>query len=236
MAFLRGAKKLVLGVGLASCGAAAAAAIFSYSDSHRAHAATSLGAPPSWWEWDKYAGSAVLNSVKSKWDFNWDAREPESLIKPLKGQFNDQDQNSYNEKLERAKAIATRHLILIRHGQYNLKGETDEERKLTPLGREQARLTGLRLKELDLPLTRIIQSTMTRAMETSGIIRESLSSSIPVSSCDFLREGAPITPDPPVGHWKPEAKVLSERLLSYLELLVQSWVTLDFLTLLTNHV
>ena len=32
------------------------------------------------------------------------------------------------------KPTATRHIILIRHGQYNLKGETDEDRYLTELG------------------------------------------------------------------------------------------------------
>lgn len=32
------------------------------------------------------------------------------------------------------KATATRHIFLIRHGQYNLKGETDADRVLTPLG------------------------------------------------------------------------------------------------------
>ena len=36
----------------------------------------------------------------------------------------------------------TRYVILIRHGQYNLDGEHDPDRKLTALGREQARLTG----------------------------------------------------------------------------------------------
>ena len=40
------------------------------------------------------------------------------------------------------KPKATRHLILIRHGQYNLKGKTDPERYLSDLGREQAVLTG----------------------------------------------------------------------------------------------
>ena len=36
----------------------------------------------------------------------------------------------------------TRYVMLIRHGQYNLDGEHDPDRKLTALGREQARLTG----------------------------------------------------------------------------------------------
>ena len=138
--------------------------------------------------------------------------EPDFLIKPLKGHFGKElpeskDEHSYNEKLEKVRAKATRHLILVRHGQYNLSGKTDNERFLTELGREQARLTGLRLKELALPYTRLVQSTMTRATETATIISKELPSDLPVTSCDFLREGAPIKPDPPVGHWRPEAKV-----------------------------
>ena len=30
-----------------------------------------------------------------------------------------------------------RHIILIRHGQYNLDGKTDDQRYLTELGKEQ---------------------------------------------------------------------------------------------------
>lgn len=104
-------------------------------------------------------------------------------------------------------AVATRHLILVRHGQYNLKGKSDEERFLTSLGREQAKLTGLRLKELGLPYTRLVQSTMTRATETAQIISQELPKDLEVTSCNFLREGAPIRPDPPSGSWRPEAKV-----------------------------
>merc|ERR1719278_2290698 len=85
-----------------------------------------------------------------KWDQNWDQREPVA------------DPNN-NVKLP----TASRHLILIRHGQYNLAGETDEERYLTTLGREQARLAGLRLAELSPPFTSMARSNMTRALETA---------------------------------------------------------------------
>lgn len=40
-----------------------------------------------------------------------------------------------SEKVEKMKPTATRNLILIRHGQYNLNGSKDEERYLTALGR-----------------------------------------------------------------------------------------------------
>ena len=42
-----------------------------------------------------------------------------------------------------------RNLILIRHGQYNLDGESDAERYLTQLGQDQAKMTGMRLGKLE---------------------------------------------------------------------------------------
>ena len=42
----------------------------------------------------------------------------------------------------------SRHLILIRHGQYDETSRDDAKRILTPLGREQAEATGKRLAEL----------------------------------------------------------------------------------------
>ena len=234
---LRGSRKFVLGLGLAGCGAAAgvilgmgdegskrrkafvAAAAELLPDSLAHHfpqmfANNNPSANNSVW-----IPSHVHNLHHGiKWDANWDHREPEFLLKPLKGRFGHISResgektdsgrdNELNDRLEKAKAKASRHLILVRHGQYNLDGKTDNERFLTDLGREQARLTGLRLKELNLPYTRMVQSTMTRATETANIIGKELSKDLEVSSCDFLREGAPIPPEPPVGHWRPEAKV-----------------------------
>lgn len=137
------------------------------------------------------------------------------------------------------KAKAIRHIILIRHGQYNVGGKTDADRTLTELGkcfiyvpyvllklmeevikdskiiinflywykgRQQAEATGQRLKELGLPYTEMVTSTMTRAQETAKIMQESLKT---VATKDdlFLTEGAPIPPEPPIGHWKSEAHV-----------------------------
>ena len=55
-------------------------------------------------------------------------REPHSLLKPSKDAVVD------NDKIEKVKPKATRNLILIRHGQYNLTGMKDDERFLTALG------------------------------------------------------------------------------------------------------
>ena len=202
--FLRGSRRLLVGLGLAGC-TAAAAVLFGLQDDKRRARAASLFPDP-------LSGHAPFSGQRVKWDVNWDKREPEFLIKPIKGRFGQElpdpkDENQYNEKLEKARAKVARHLILVRHGQYNLAGKTDGERYLTDLGREQARITGLRLKELALPYTRLIQSTMTRATETASIISKQLPSDLQVTSCDFLREGAPIKPEPGSSSYRPEAKV-----------------------------
>ena len=47
---------------------------------------------------------------------------------------------------------------------------------------------------------------MTRATETAMIIQDVLGET-KTKSCDLIREGAPIKPEPPVSHWKPEVYV-----------------------------
>ncbi|EFN85287.1 serine/threonine-protein phosphatase Pgam5, mitochondrial isoform X1 [Harpegnathos saltator] len=137
-----------------------------------------------------------------KWDHNWDRRDPKSLVKPMK--INDEnDENKYNEKFEAKRAKAVRHILLIRHGQYHTDGKTDIERMLTDLGKKQADATGKRLAELNLPYSLIVRSTMTRALETSTIIEKSLVN-VPIEDDSMLIEGAPIPPEPPIGHWRSE--------------------------------
>lgn len=99
-----------------------------------------------------------------------------------------------------------RHLILIRHGQYNLDGATDADRYLTEFGRKQAAHTGERLNALKIPFDVMIRSTMTRAQETGKIISSHITN-LPVENCSLIMEGAPIAPQPPVGHWHPEPHV-----------------------------
>jgi len=133
---------------------------------------------------DKLSLAASSYDASSKWNFDWDKRAGET-------------------------SKATRTIVLIRHGQYNLDGEVDEERYLTKLGREQAALTGKRLKELclDKKISRFVMSTMTRATETGNIIYEELGNpEIPIERSDLIREGAPIEPDPPLDTWNPDPK------------------------------
>ncbi|KAL6036456.1 hypothetical protein STEG23_034167 [Scotinomys teguina] len=130
-------------------------------------------------------------------------REPLSLIN-LKKRNVESGEEELASRLDHYKAKATRHIFLIRHSQYNVDGSLEKDRTLTPLGREQAELTGLRLASLGLKFNKIVHSSMTRAVETTDIISKHLPGVSRVST-DLLREGAPIEPDPPVSHWKPEA-------------------------------
>lgn len=150
--------------------------------------------PPAW------TGARAGRGV---WDTNWDRREPLSLIN-LKKRNVESGEDELTSRLDHYKAKATRHIFLIRHSQYHVDGSLEKDRTLTPLGREQAELTGLRLASLGLKFNKIVHSSMTRAVETTDIISKHLPGVSRVST-DLLREGAPIEPDPPVSHWKPEA-------------------------------
>ncbi|KAK2837651.1 hypothetical protein Q5P01_014863 [Channa striata] len=135
------------------------------------------------------------------WDFNWDKRDPSTLSNGKKKESTTEDPSSERDN---GKPKATRNILLIRHSQYNLSGNGDKERILTPLGREQAELTGQRLAALGLKYDVLIHSSMARATETANIISKHLPG-VELVSCDLLREGAPIEPVPPVTHWKPDA-------------------------------
>lgn len=113
----------------------------------------------------------------SEWNWNWDKRHT-------------------NDAVDGAEKIIRKHYIFIRHGQYNTTGYNDEERYLTRLGQEQAKLTGERLSKLGLKYNRVVQSSMTRAKETCGIIIDQVPDLPAVETSDLLREGAPILPDP----------------------------------------
>nr|XP_033812513.1 serine/threonine-protein phosphatase PGAM5, mitochondrial isoform X2 [Geotrypetes seraphini] len=143
------------------------------------------------------------NNNGGTWDNNWDKREPQSLMK-LKKRNQETGEEEIEPQLNNYRAKATRHIFLIRHSQYNLAGRNDEDRMLTLLGRQQAELTGQRLASLGLKYNAIVHSSMTRAVETTDIISKYLPGVKRIST-DLLREGAPIQPDPPVSHWKPEA-------------------------------
>ena len=105
-----------------------------------------------------------IRPVNKEWDYNWDCRHFDAVP---------EDEALPSGEVKR-RPTATRHLILVRHGQYNLAGKDDSERTLTPMGIVQAGHTGKRLAELNLPLTYIISSTMSRAKQTAALIAQHL--------------------------------------------------------------
>jgi serine/threonine-protein phosphatase PGAM5 len=104
------------------------------------------------------------------WFKNWDGHEP-----PSTG-----DKELDREQMRRIrKHGVTRHIILVRHGQYDESEKEDELRTLTPLGKEQAALTGQRLADMmagaqeefgPCNIRHLRVSNMTRAKETADII------------------------------------------------------------------
>ncbi|XP_067636848.1 serine/threonine-protein phosphatase Pgam5, mitochondrial-like [Eurosta solidaginis] len=137
-----------------------------------------------------------------KWDTNWDYRDPKSCVTPIKDDT-PQEKNRYNNELDKMSVKATRHIVLVRHGQFLDVGEHDKDHHLTELGRLQAKYTGKRLQELAIKWDEIIVSTMTRAQETSEIIFKEIEyEPQKVKYCDFLREGVPISPDTPLLKWR----------------------------------
>jgi len=179
MSRLRG---LVTGLGGAT---AAIVAIHKSEISDNFKTSSWIGFKPLVAETEENNVSPVLKH--KTWDWNWDHRQAE-----------DEEPNENKNK-----PLATRNIILIRHGQYNLDGTKDSERYLTSLGIEQAKLTGLRLAELSLPFTHIAQSRMTRAVQTAKIISEALPDVPLLAEDGLLNEGAPIAPEP-LNRWKPQ--------------------------------
>lgn len=149
----------------------------------------------------------VSQNHSNKWERNWDRREVLALVNPNKCsalQNTDEDkENKLNNLIKNNSSSATRRLIFIRHGQYDLNGKTDDEKILTDLGIKQATATGKRLKDLNLNVTRIVQSSMMRAKETCYLINQFFPE-VSVETSDLLREGAPIPPIPTHRSWEPE--------------------------------
>jgi serine/threonine-protein phosphatase PGAM5 len=69
------------------------------------------------------------------WDYNWDGRAART-------------QKDQDRLAEQTGSSTIRHILLIRHGQYEQGHASDHERVLTPLGRRQAEYTGQRLAKM----------------------------------------------------------------------------------------
>ncbi|KAL3945801.1 MAG: hypothetical protein SGBAC_000073 [Bacillariaceae sp.] len=140
------------------------------------------------------------------WDYNWDGKVIDGTT----------DLEGHRSGKARKQMGKTRHVILVRHGQYDETFPEDEKRKLTALGRRQASKTGKRLATWAegtdtfakscfngpcLMVTKVRVSNMTRAKETAELIAKELPSSIVVDEPDPLLNEAlpapmiPIRPD-----------------------------------------
>lgn len=129
------------------------------------------------------------NSWTRDWQMDWDGRDPEGSLENRK-------------QVLKSKNIVktTKHILLIRHGQYDLKSLY-----LTPLGQEQARITGKRLQQMTVKPIRdhygqinvtfasIIHSNIERAKETAMIIAQEMPE-VPLECDPMLAEGFPCVP------------------------------------------
>jgi serine/threonine-protein phosphatase PGAM5 len=79
-----------------------------------------------------------FNQPIQKWDYNWDHRHSDDKEHP----------DSEYVDIKMPKKNATRYIYLIRHGQYHTSEKNAEDKKLTELGHEQARFTGIRLAQI----------------------------------------------------------------------------------------
>lgn len=126
------------------------------------------------------------------WDNNWDGLDPVST--------GNKDEDRRRKRQLRKEGV-TRHIILVRHGQYTEQEKLDENKKLTELGREQADYTGRRLKEMiegvegtgftgcNVKVVRV--SDMARAKETADIIASHLPGVERAEPDPDLNEGRP---------------------------------------------
>ena len=75
-------------------------------------------------------------------------------------------------------------------------------------GREQAAITGERLRQANLSYNEIIHSTLDRAVQTAQIIHNYLPS-VPLHADEMLVEGGPVPPIPTITYWHLPQKVLN---------------------------
>lgn len=134
-------------------------------------------------------GGAGGEARCAPWNDNWDFRSSEE------------------------KTNVVRHIVLVRHGQYDEKGKGDAAKVLTELGREQARLTGKRLAgylPAGVQWKAVYQSDMARAKETAKIVMTEINASMPAVALQdpiaLLDEGYPAEPVP-----APSTRLWAER-------------------------
>ncbi|KAF7632912.1 hypothetical protein Mgra_00007691 [Meloidogyne graminicola] len=153
------------------------------------------------------AANVLEEGVIRKWDDNWDHRDPVAVAKSKAERHSMTDQEM-EELIKKNTPKATRHIFLVRHGQYFDQEDEKEARKLTPLGREQAAFLGKRLSEAKdkFKYDKCVFSTLVRARETGEIMKNHMPHlEIECALDSMLEEGAPYPPEPPISHWRPKS-------------------------------
>ena len=78
--------------------------------------------------------------------------------------------------------------------------------RMAAAGREQAAITGERLRQANISYNEIIHSTLDRAVQTAQIIHSYLPR-VPLHADEMLVEGGPIPPVPTITYWHLPQKV-----------------------------
>lgn len=125
------------------------------------------------------------------WDYNWDGKL---------SAFSTLDAMSTREGLQASSATGTtRHIVLVRHGQYEEYPLDDRHRCLTLLGRKQAQLTGRRIAQLieNIGVDKIkgiYTSDLLRAKQTAWIMMKEMPKELEINHPDpDLNEALPAT-------------------------------------------
>ncbi|KAL7471609.1 hypothetical protein ACHAXS_011918 [Conticribra weissflogii] len=151
------------------------------------------------------------------WDYNWDGRQPPPIVlSPSDRNGGDESDRSTEDATRIAEAKrerhirkngVTRHLILIRHGQYDETHKEDQNRILTPLGRKQAELTGKRLGELIRGVNEEFGPCRVKVLRVSDLARAKETADIIYKNLDLENfDGATIErsePDPLLNEGRP---------------------------------
>lgn len=133
-----------------------------------------------------------------RWDVDWDryTQVPRERALEVAEWFVAPDWDILEERktFDLQHGVRNREILMVRHGQYESGGS------LTALGREQAALTGVRLKQVlaGKHVRRIFHSNLPRARETAEIIQQQFSPNIiQLRESALLAEAIPAEPDPP---------------------------------------
>ncbi|VUZ55185.1 unnamed protein product, partial [Hymenolepis diminuta] len=130
------------------------------------------------WGWLRIGSSFLLTSASSCVCFS--LFDPRNSFTNLYGLKSFKKQSIWDHQWDCSNEVPVsdnqsrlRLIILVRHGQYELKAPTSGEKVLTDIGWRQAVATGKRLRELGYKIDCIVHSNLVRARQTTaGILSQ----------------------------------------------------------------